>query len=78
MYRIVFYKNNKEIHSAPFQNPDMAIQYADSNPAFKMPHSLGSALWKGLLRPNIVRWDRATIWEMTGDSQVEYHTVRQG
>jgi len=72
-------RKNREIFSAPFQSPDMAIRHAEQNPEVRMKHTVGSVLWKGALAQNIVAWRTAVIVQVDQDTgeESEYHRLQQ-
>jgi hypothetical protein len=78
-YRLLLLdRRQKEIFSAPFQSPDMAIRHADENQAMKLRPTVGSVLMRGAT-PHIVEWKTAIVLEIddtTGETR-EYHRMRR-
>ncbi len=72
-------RKGREILTTPFQSPDLAMQFAQQNPSVRMKHTIGSALMKGAIHPNLVSWRTAVIFEIddeTGEG-TEYHRMQQ-
>jgi Protein of unknown function (DUF2510) len=78
-YRLLLLdRKGQTIHKAPYQSADQAMHFAQENPQLRLPHSLGSVLLKGAMRPNIVRWKTALIVEIDADTgeEREYHRIK--
>jgi hypothetical protein len=79
-YRLVLLdREDREIFSGPFQSADMAIRHADENPALRLKHTLGSALKRGAINPNVVPWRTAIVLQIdtaTGETS-EYHRMEK-
>lgn len=72
-------RKGREILTTPFQSPDLAMQFAQQNPAVRMKHTLGSALMKGAIHSNVVSWRSAVIFEIDDETRerTEYHRMQK-
>jgi hypothetical protein len=77
-FKLVCYdRKGNEVYSAPYQSADMAMQFANANPEFKLKKTVGGVLLRGAFHEPYVRWRTATIFKLENGTSSEYHTMSQ-